>query len=269
MQVTDVHVHLGGKTIGEVKPPDVEAFIEGTGVTSIHLFSRNPIGEGEKVRSYIEELAALQEKLSDRVFAFAWVDPLYEKAPEVARWALGDCGMLGLKMIPAGWYPEDARARAVYEVANSLGKPIQFHSGILWLRGDTSRYCRPAGFEALWDYPRVKFSLAHIAWPWTDECIAVVQKFNRLRPEADQAFVDLTPGTPPIYRQQALERCVAVVGVKHMLFGSDSGLPSGSVPTGKWKADSETFRKLGVSEENQQAIFAGNAKSFRAGHKSS
>ncbi len=260
MEVVDCHVHLGGG----VDKGDVETFLERADLTGVHLFSRDPHGVGDRVRGYIEQAADLQVQLPGKVFAFAWIDPLYEQAPQVVEWAVEECGIVGLKMIPREWYPRDGRARAVYGVASSLELPIQFHAGILWQEGDTSRFCRPAGFETMWDFPRVKFSLAHIGWPWTDECIAVIDKFNIMRPKADQAFVDLTPGTPPVYREEALKRCLAVVGARHMLFGSDSGIPSGEVPTGQWKSDLELLRKLGASDEDVEAIFSGNATRFRS-----
>ena len=103
-----------------------------------------------------------------------------------------------------------------YRRAQELGVPILFHSGILWSWGDTSRFCRPCEFEVLMEYPRVRFALAHISWPWTDECLAVVGKISHMRRargyEGPQAFVDLTPGTPPVYREEALRRALAYVG---------------------------------------------------------
>ena len=259
MKVIDVHVHLSGK----IAKSDVEAFMDRTKIDGLHLLSRFP-SDPKKARQFVGELAELHAKLPEAIVPLVWVNPLAKNAAKDAEWAVREAGMRGIKMIPNGWYPEDPRAREIYALAQELGVFIQFHSGILWSSNDSSRYCRPAGFETMWDFPKVRFSLAHIGWPWCDECIAVVQKFNVKRPKEDQAFADLTPGTPPIYRPDAMAKCLAVVGADHMIFGSDSALPKGTVPTGMWQKDNQLLKKLGASKKERAKIFGGNAERFVA-----
>ena len=50
--------------------------------------------------------------------------------------------------------------------------------------------------------------------PWYDECVAVFDKYlnareNRLDISAEM-FMDITPGTPPIYRRDALTKLLTV-----------------------------------------------------------
>ncbi len=111
------------------------------------------------------------------------------------------------------------------------------------------------------DYPTVRFAMAHIGWPWTDECIAVAGKIMHMRRgrghEGPQAFIDLTPGTPPIYREEAVRRALTCVGEDLLLFGSDGG-PTGP-SNGVLKRDKELFAKMGLSQETQEKIFHKNA----------
>jgi uncharacterized protein len=258
MRIIDCHVHLRGK----VGKADVERYLEQAGVDGAHLFSEDPQGRGEAARECIGVLARLASDLPGRIVPLAWLDPLHPGAARMAEWAVRECGMRGIKLIPRGWYPEDACAREVYAAAASLGIPVQFHSGILWSPGDTSRYCRPAFYETMWDYPTVRFSLAHIGWPWCDECIAVAQKMNVMRPKLDQAFVDLTPGTPPVYRRDAMAKCLAVVGAAHMMYGSDSCIPAQWWPTGSWKQDDALLAELGASSAERTAVLGENAERF-------
>lgn len=258
MKIVDCHVHLGDPA-GKA---EVERFLEAAGVDAAHVFSMDPHGKGEGARGDIAHLARLASDLPGRVVPLAWLDPLHAGAARMAEWAVRECGMRGIKLIPRGWYPEDPRAREVYAAAASLGVPVQFHSGILWSPGDTSRYCRPALYETMWDFPSVRFSLAHIGWPWCDECIAVAQKMNVMRPALDQAFVDLTPGTPPAYRKEAVGKCLAVVGASHMMYGSDSCIPGSWWPTGSWKADDALLAELGASSQDRAAVLGGNAERF-------
>jgi hypothetical protein len=102
-----------------------------------------------------------------------------------------------------------------------------FHSGILYDGRDTSRYNRPAEFECLLDVPGLRFAMAHISWPWCDEMIALYGKFQAAhgsRADVPELFIDTTPGTPAIYRRDALTKVFTVgFDVKHnVLFGSDS-----------------------------------------------
>lgn len=74
----------------------------------------------------------------------------------------------------------------------------------------SSQYNRPSEFEPLLEINGLKFSLAHISWPWCDELIAVYGKFlNAYAGNPDHSvemFIDITPGTPPIYRQEVLTK---------------------------------------------------------------
>jgi len=265
MKVIDGHVHLKAK----VAPTEVEAFVEGTSIDGAVLLSRIPAGHGEKVRSFIEELAELRSKLGDLVFPFAHIDPVYEKAPEVLEWAVRDCGMVGMKLLPENFHPRQECARALYDLAGELGIPVLQHTGILWRPGDNADNCRPGRMEALWDYPKTRFAMAHIGWPWTDECIAVAQKFNHLRPDLDQAFVDITPGTPASYRKDALAKCIENVGPDNMIYGSDSQLPGGWTPGGNWPSDRDLLRELAVAEDDQALIFSGALLRFLGGKEKS
>jgi predicted TIM-barrel fold metal-dependent hydrolase len=81
-------------------------------------------------------------------------------------------------MIPDHWYPYDEFMYPIYEKAEKLGVPIIFHSGILFGFKDSSRFCRPVNYEVLLNFPDLKFALAHISWPWVDECIALWGRFR-------------------------------------------------------------------------------------------
>jgi len=263
MRIIDAHVHL-------VEPVDIETartWLDDSPLEACHLFSSDPAGAADGGRAAIENLAEVARELPERVRPLAWIDPLHADATRLAEWALRDCGMAGLKMIPRGWYPDDGRAKAVYRVAGELGAPIQFHSGVLWLGADTSRYCRPAGFEVMFEFPNVRFSLAHIGWPWTDECIAVVQKFKVMNArdasrDSHQAFVDLTVGTPLIYRRDALEKCLSCIGADYMMFGTDGVIPREPFDKEKLQTDLRLLGELNVSPGDREKIFAANAERF-------
>lgn len=254
MQIIDAHVHLTGPATAA----DVEQFLERSGVSAVVLLSRYDL----EMRRAIGELADLAAALPGKVLPLATIDPTAPYARDILEWALRDAGMLGAKLLPTTWNPADECVHPVYGLLEEMGAPALFHTGILWLPGANANHCRPANLEVLWRHPRLRFAMAHIGWPWTDECIAVAQKFNVMRPELDQAFIDLTPGTPPSYRQDAFAKCLENVHATHMFYGSDSCIPAGNVPEGKWRKDHDLLTRLGVGQEDQQRIFSGNVLRF-------
>ncbi len=261
MKIIDCHVHMHESADAK----GAAEWLEQSAVDAAHVFSPNPVDAADGGKAGIEALAEIAREFPGRILPLAWIDPAHPDAAKIADWSVRDCGMLGFKMIPTSWYPDDPRVKEVYAVAQELDVPIEFHSGILWLHGDNSKYNRPAGYEALWDFPGVRFSLAHIGWPWTDECIAVVQKFKVLNNrdesrDTHQAMIDLTPGTPLIYRKDALLKCLTCCGADFMIFGSDSGIPDSFLPEEKWKRDVDMLTELGCTDDDLEKIFSANAE---------
>ena len=161
------------------------------------------------------------------LFPFFWIDPLEDNVIEQINMAL-ESNVSGFKVICNRYYPGDRRPLEVFcRIANN-NKPVLFHSGILWDGEDSSRYNCPRGFEALLEVDGLRFCLAHLAWPWHDELVAVYGKFlnaQTYRPELSvEMFIDISPGTPPVYRREALTKLFRV-GYKvddNVIFGSDS-----------------------------------------------
>jgi len=266
MDAIDIHVHVRGvATVSEV-----ERFLSEAELSGALLFSRWAKSADDERRA-IEELAELHARLPDRVYPFALLDPTREKATERLEWAVHSCGMVGLKMLPSNFRPEDACARALYTVCSQLHIPLLMHTGILWAKGYNANNCRPANMEVLSEYPEVRFAMAHIGWPWTDECIAVAQKLLHTQRELEQAFVDTTPGTPPSYRESALAKCIENVHADFMLYGSDATVGAPTTPpqayTCRWRADKEIYDRLKVSTADQEKIFSGSARRFLLGKK--
>ena len=165
------------------------------------------------------------------------------------------------------WKPGYISVFPVYEKIGELGVPIIFHSGILFFPGDGSRFCRPVFFEALLDFPSVRFALAHIGWPWVDECLAVYGRFRSaasLSGEPMQMWIDTTPGTPPAWRVDALRKAFAYAGDEHILWGSDaSGGTLGTHAAETLAGDRRILSaQLGLSDETQRRWMRENAIEF-------
>lgn len=240
-----------------------------SGVTRYMEFSY-PDVTVEKQREVIEFIASIQREAPDRVIGFVWLEPRLKDAAQILEWAVTSKEIRGVKMIPDHWYPYDEFMYPVYEKAEKLGVPIIFHSGILFGFKDSSRFCRPVNYEVLLSFPDLKFALAHISWPWVDECIALwgrfrsytIRELGKSR-EDIRMFIDITPGTPLIYRRSALQKLIAYGAEDYMLFGTDCRASRIEYAKQHIERDTSILRQMiGVSEETVGKIMGGNALRF-------
>ena len=204
-----------------------------------------------------------------RLYPFYWIDPTEEDAAEQVDLA-ESLGVRGYKVICCHHYPGDPRAMPIYHKIARAGKPILFHSGILWDGQPSAKYNRPGEFEALLDVDHLRFSLAHISWPWIDENIAVYGKFINacsIRPNLSvEMFIDMTPGTPPIYRQEALTKLfrVGYDVENNLIFGVDSNTVSYNHEYARaWlQRDYAILDGLGVGEPVRNKVYGENLDRF-------
>ena len=208
---------------------------------------------------------------NENLYPVYFVDPTEEDALEQVDLAV-KLGFDGFKMICSGFYPSDERVMNVCRRAAKHKKPVIFHSGILWDGRDSARYNRPGEFECMIDIPELKFCLAHIAWPWCDECIAVYGKFNNAyacRPETScEMFIDITPGTPKLWREEVFRKlfCGDYEVMYNVMFGTDSNTGSyNSAWVRDWlERDGKLFAQFGLDQRPGflEHIYCRNALRF-------
>ena len=88
------------------------------------------------------------------------IDPGADNAVELVDMAV-EKGIYGFKVIRGAEKPVDPNALKAYRRMAEHGKPITFHTGILWDGRDSSDYFRPANWEGLLDAPHLRFAPAH------------------------------------------------------------------------------------------------------------
>lgn len=263
--IVDAHIHCSGQeeTHAVLAALD-EARVDVAVLLAPFLNEPYRLADSRSLREANAHLGRLVAGHADRLFGFAVVNPADPLAPDDLEEAVTCHGLRGLKLVPSGWYPYDECAHRVYARACALGVPILFHSGI-FIDGRSGRFCRPAFYEAVREHPGLKVALAHLAWPWTDEAIAVglIDLINGVAPEASQIRFDFSFGAPPIYRKQMLERALAVLGPGLLQFGSDRFLPCDGGHIRSMVDEVEAlFDDLGVSKSDREQIFCGTASAW-------
>jgi len=266
MRIWDCHCHARGHETGE----DVLKQMDAAKVDRINLFARYPDkGTREDVRASIDHLARVQAVDPNRIFGLVWANPRAPGMVEELERGMVEKGLRGAKLIPDHWAPTDELVFPIYAKMKALRKPIQFHSGILYGFGDSSRFCQPVLYEALVNYPGLRFSLAHISWPWVDECIAVYGRFRAAagyKADKCQMWIDTCRGTPDAWREEALRKAIPFCGMQHLMFGVDGtpGTLAGNAPVHVAKDLAILRNVIGCTDAQIETFFWGACEAFYA-----
>lgn len=267
MKRFDMHIHCWDK------PVDPEKLLRQMGNGDIFggvVFSYWPKEhrpDGVDLETRMNQVLNACRDYPGRLFPVLWIHPHEPNAPQIAEEAVRR-GIMGFKMICNNYYVSDPESMELVCKIRDLGKPIFFHSGILWDGGDSSKYNRPLHWESLVNIKGLRFSLGHCSWPWIDECIALYGKFLNAYSNGMGAemFFDTTPGTPEIYRRELLTKLYTVGYdvADNVMFGTDCGADNYNYNwTAKWlKIDGAILKELGANEEVFQKMYHDNLLRF-------
>ena len=259
MRIVDCHVHMRG----EAQPGEVLAQMDANGVERILVCSPHERISLETTRENLAVAKKLCDAAPGRLGGLAFLNPTIPGMGELASEALLDMGFAGIKIIPDHYFPYDERLDPFWETMHELRASILFHTGILYAFEDSSRFCRPLHLEKLLHYPNIRFAMAHISWPWCEECLAVMGRMRAATRKTGgpwQSYVDMTPGTPPHVRKQAVANAVSFCGPERLMFGTDCSIPGG---LGQQKAhierDLAILDDLGLDDQQKERILSGTA----------
>lgn len=201
-------------------------------------------------------IADIQKKYPKQFMAFGSVDPWKGKAAlrEITR-CVEELGVRGLKFMPnmQAFFPNDERFYPMWELAQKLGLVVLIHSGTTGVGaghpgggGVKLKYSRPIPYidDVAADFPEMNIIMAHPAWPWQEEQLAMlVHKPN--------VYMDLS-GWSPKYFQPSLVQYANNLIQDKVLFGSDYPV----IMPDRWLQDFET---AGFKDEVRENILYGNA----------
>ena len=274
MKRIDVHIHSGFVDLqtGRFDGNQLLNSLGEAGFDAACVFSQQPSGMLGSSRSGLDRLDDLMKSCEDfagRLFPVMWVHPDQPDLYETIQ-AAAERGAYAFKCICTNFYVYEDKSLRMLEAIAATGKPVMFHSGILWDDTVSSKYNRPLHWEALCTIPNLRFSLAHCSWPWYDECLALYGKFltNHMKhPELNnEMYFDMTPGTPVPYRKDLYTKLMlSGYDVRHnILWGTDCNAENYNYAwTKKWfDIDNAIMDELNEPAETRELIFHGNLERF-------
>ena len=190
---------------------------------------------------YADMLGGYGEDRENKIFAHGKKDDGsddFEKQIHTAA----EQGIHGFKIICSHYDPHDTLPAV--QVMAECQLPVLFHCGILYSKNCAAKYNRPIEFEELLAVKGLRFALAHAGWPWTDEFNAIVGEGRNGFFHSD-IYVDITPGTPFVYRREVLKR-LYMSGFddlpNRVLWGTDGS--TNNYPSQHVLLDIETDKKI-------------------------
>lgn len=264
MKIFDLHIH---RDEDNDKPAKFISQLEEAGVYGAAVFSRRPALGGASSEERLRDILAFCKDYPGRLFPVLWIHPREDGASDLAKDAAAR-GIAGFKMICTDYFVSEPMCLELLRTIAGFGKPVCFHSGILWDKNVSAQYNRPINWECLLTVPNLRFSLAHCSWPWYDECIALYGKFQNAydaRPGAAEMFFDLTPGTPVPYRRDLLTKLHTVgYDVAHnIMFGTDCRTNYRAQWSKQWQdIDNAIYDDLKLGKDTRQKIYQDNFLRF-------
>ncbi|MCM8750042.1 amidohydrolase family protein [Thermomicrobiaceae bacterium CFH 74404] len=171
-----------------------------------------------------EELAGWVRKHPDVFIGFGTVDPWKGRAAIREVELCHDLGLRGVKFHPAvqDFAPNDPRFFPLWETCARLGLAVLFHTGTTMAAagqpgggGIRLEYGRPIPYidDIAARFPDLRIIMAHPAWPWHEEQLAVL----RHKPNV---AMDLSGWAPKYIPQSVIHYANTLVQDK-VFFGSD------------------------------------------------
>ena len=202
-------------------------------------------------------VASISRRYPDTFIGFGSVDPWMGKlaVKEVER-AGKELGMKGIKFIPMTqeFYPNDRRFYPIYEKIAELGMIAMFHTGTTGVGaglpgggGVHLKYTKPIPYidDVAADLPELTIIMAHQAFPWVEEQLAVlVHKPN--------VYMDISGWSPKYFNPLLIQYANTLIKHK-VLFGSDYP----ALTPERWIRD---FEEAPFWDEARPLILLENAK---------
>jgi uncharacterized protein len=241
--ILDAHTHL----TGEESADQILECMDFCGVEKAFVFAPMlNVGAHEitsdsldDIRTHNDYCADVCSKAPERLLGFCALNPMpdlaggdLDRAVDLmigeAERSYHELGLRGAgELVATGWYADDPSLVRLWRALAALGMYTVFHAGIFYDRRQ-SAYCRPAYLEGVRGAPGFKGHVAHVGWPWYDECIAMLKVTTGVfgsDPKDWDLKVDLSFGSPNDWQLEVWQRCIDTLPPAMLMYGTDTFWP--------------------------------------------
>jgi uncharacterized protein len=169
-----------------------------------------------------EFLVEVRKCAPERFALTCSVDPLrdiYEAAKEIEK-CVTQWGFRACKIYPSydHFDPRDERLFPIYEKLIELDIPMQVHMGWTPCLNAPMKYQQPYLLDDVAArYPELKVVVSHLGWPWVEECMALIAKWENFH--ADIAYWGWFG---PEETLRTIKKFGRLCGYDKLLFGSEN-----------------------------------------------
>lgn len=201
-------------------------------------------------------VARIVRKYPNQFIGFCSVNPWQgRKAIDEVRRSVEELGLRGVKFHPSlqEFFPDDRRFYPLWEACAQLQVPVLLHTGMTAYGvglpgggGVKTKYCAPIPHidDLAADFPQLTIIMAHPAFPWVDEQLAVLL-------HKPNVVMDLSGYSPKYFQPQLIQYANTLLQDR-MTFGSDYP----SITPDRWLKD---FAEAPFREEVREKILRENA----------
>jgi predicted TIM-barrel fold metal-dependent hydrolase len=204
-------------------PDDMNAYYERVDMMGVVFGINASTARGEPGPTN-DQIADIVKRYNGRFIGLGTVDPWHGKtALREAERCGRELGLRGLKFHPSAqeFFPNDQRFYPIWDLCQQLGMIVLFHAGMTALGagmpgggGIKFKYAEPMLVDDIAaDFPDLKIVLAHPAFPWQDQQLAII----RHKPNV---YMDIS-GWSPKYFDPLLVQYANTICQDKVLFGSD------------------------------------------------
>ena len=145
----------------------------------------------------------------------------------------------------------------LYDLCEQLDKPIYFDAGLSWEPNAPMEPNHPLSIEpAIMRHPNIKFCLAHFAWPWVREMVALMIKYPNAYTDTSVLYLD----SP----EESIERLFKVDMGPLWFQRSFMGqvMLASNTPRFRCFKIKRGIEALGLPDDALEAVLGGNALRF-------
>jgi predicted TIM-barrel fold metal-dependent hydrolase len=206
-----------------------------------------------KENKIIEELG----RKNENILPVAYASPFHLKSLKLLEMELREGKFRAIKLYPGYeyFYANSKKCEPIYKMAERLGVPVIFHSGVIWSKEKKARnnFSRPMPIDDVAvSHPDLKILIAHAGNPWVNDVAAIVYARENVFTDFSGWFESKIEKNYAKVMRGTLQFLLAWTSPEKILYGTDW-------PLVKMKPYIKFVKSIGIPKHDLRKIMYKNA----------